>query len=169
MNWTGSTCNISQNNTDECTSDGERSSCGRVQQIGSNEPVSDYDRLIYILSSVLVLLILLSLVFIAWRLRRRRATFDVPSSSSRVNAWDNEKPSYIVANGNSEGQELSLNNNNSVSQKRTSPEILLNPMALQPSQNSRSMLLKNEPEKYEGNDIINNEDSSPDSSEYRII
>jgi hypothetical protein len=94
----------------------------------------DNDKLIYILSSVLVLLIIVILLFLAWKLRRRRATFDVTSPEVVVNTFG--RPSYIMGNMNGEKHELGLNNN-AVSQKRTSPEVLLNPIALQPSQNSR--------------------------------
>ena len=103
---------------------------------------ADIDRLVYILSSVSVVLILACLLYLVWRQHRRRASFHVQSST--VVANELVKPSYRKDNARQvsghERNGVSLNNNIAVKTDFTSypsSEIVLNPMLLQPSQNSR--------------------------------
>ncbi|CAB3985486.1 jagged-2-like isoform X2 [Paramuricea clavata] len=147
-NWTGPICNC----TNECTP-------GITNKMGSGESISDTDKLIYILSSVMVLLIIACLLCLVRRHHRKRAIFHVPSSGDVF--ANNSRPSYIT--GNNQGENgFTLNNNVSAKSDYTSCGVVLNPMNLQPSQNSRSMLIDNESEIYESN-------GAPKSTEYCII
>ncbi|XP_028396222.1 delta-like protein C [Dendronephthya gigantea] len=164
--WTGPFCNTSKI---RCSSRDNSSRCGNTVSVETEESTSDTDRIIYILSSILVVLLLSVIVCLIRRRHRRHATFNVPPSGIVANHC--VVPSYTAGNG-VESNGIALNNNNPSKpdlEKKKSPEIVLNPVALQPSQNSRSTLIDNGPEIYEPGCVITNEDNSLHGTKYCII
>jgi hypothetical protein len=85
----------------------------------------------------MVLLIIACLLCLVRRHHRKRAIFHVQSSGDSGEVFANDpRPSYIT--GSKQGENgFTLNNNVSAKSDYTSCGVVLNPMNLQPSQNSK--------------------------------